>query len=115
MKSQLHIPDDLVAIDDNFPDEHLFLLLAQNPWHVDIENYLTTRKMQVHFSTKERKLLVEKIFNYSWISGFMFYTSPDQVMRRCIREDETYDSLRAYAMMSPMGVILQPSGLPLKY
>ena len=93
--SRLHVLNDPAVIDDSFPDEHIFLLMAQNLWYADIVNYLTTGKMLVHFSTKEMKLLVEKSFNYSWISGFMFYSSLDQVMHRCIREDETYDILRA--------------------
>lgn len=51
--------------------------------------------MLVYFSTQARKLLAEKSFNYSWIDRFMFYTSLDQVMHRCLREDETYDVLKA--------------------
>jgi len=30
-----------------------------------------------------------------WIVGCLFYTGPDNVMRRCVREDETYDILHA--------------------
>ncbi len=52
--SCLQTLDDPGAIEDSFPDEHLFLLLAQNPWYVDITNYLTTGKTPPHFSTKEK-------------------------------------------------------------
>lgn len=38
-------------------------------------------------------MLIEKSFNFSWIANSLFYTGPDQVMRRCVREDETYDIL----------------------
>ena len=93
--SWLHTPDDPTAIDDSFSNEHLFLLIAQNPWYVDILNYLTTSRTPPHFSAKERRLLLEKSFNFSCISRFMFYTGPDQVTWRCLREDETYDILRA--------------------
>ena len=40
-------------------------------------------------------MLVEKSFHFSWIDNLLFYTGPDQVMRRCVREDETYDILHA--------------------
>jgi hypothetical protein len=90
----LHVPDDPTIIDDSFLDEHSFLLFTQNPWYANIANYLTIGKMPVHFSTQARKLLAEKSFNYSWIVGFMFYTGLDQVMRQCLREDETYDVLK---------------------
>ena len=93
--SRLHTPDDPVAIDDSFLDEHLFLLTTQNPWYVDIANYLTTGRTPPHFSAKERRLLAEKSFNFSWISRFIFYTRTDQVTQRCLREDETYDILYA--------------------
>ena len=75
--SHLQTLDDLAAINDSFPNEHLFLLLAQNPWYADIANYLITGKTPPHFSTKERRFLVEKSFNFSWISRFMFYIRPD--------------------------------------
>ena len=93
--SQLYVPNDHVAIDNSFLDENLFILLTQNPWYADIANYLTTRKMLAYFSTKERNLLSKKRFNYLWIARVMLYTGPNQVMHQCIREDETYDILRA--------------------
>ena len=92
---QLHLPDDPIAIGDSFPGEPLFPLVAQDPWYIDIANYLTIGKMPIYFSAQARKLLVEKSFNYSWIIGFMFYTGPEQVMHRCLREDETYNVLMA--------------------
>jgi hypothetical protein len=77
--SRLQTPDDPAAIEDSFPDEHLFLLSTQNPWYADIANYLTTGKTPPYFFAKEKWLLVEKSFNFSWISRFIFYTGPDQV------------------------------------
>ena len=52
--SHLQTPDDLAVMEDNFPNEHLFLLSAQNPWYANTANYLTTGKTPSHFSTKER-------------------------------------------------------------
>ena len=97
--SWLYILDDPATIDDSFPDEHLFLLATQNPWYADIANYLTTKKswytnianyltigkMHIYFFAQTRKLLVDKSFNYSWIAGFLFYTGPNQIIRRCLR------------------------------
>lgn len=51
--------------------------------------------MPPHFSPKDKRKLVEKIFRFSWIDNNLFYTSPDQIMRRCVREDEIYDILHA--------------------
>ncbi len=52
--SRLQTPDDPATIEHSFPDEHLFLFSAQNPWYADIANYLTTRKTPPHCSTKEK-------------------------------------------------------------
>ena len=51
--------------------------------------------MPAHFSYKEKNLLVEKSFLFSWIDNILFYTGLDQVMRRCVREDGTCDILHA--------------------
>ena len=61
--SWLHIHNDPIATDDNFPYGNLFVLAIQNPWYADIANFLTTGKILVFFSTQARKLLVEKSFN----------------------------------------------------
>lgn len=75
--SRLQLQEDSTVIDDTFPDEHLFLIQAHTPWYADIANYLTAVKMPIHFSPKERRLLVEKTFNFSWIADCLFYTRPD--------------------------------------
>lgn len=93
--SRLQLQEDSTTIDDAFPDEHLFLIQAHTPWYADIPNYLAAAKMPLHFSPKERRLLVEKSFKFSWIADYFFYTGPDQVMRRYVREDEKYDILHA--------------------
>lgn len=66
--SQLHLPNDPIAIDDSFPDEYLFLLATQNPWYANIANYLTIGKMSIYFFAQDRKILAKKSFNYSWIA-----------------------------------------------
>ena len=70
--SHLQTPDDPASIEDNFPDEHLFLLLAQNPWYADIANYLTTGETPPHFSAKEKRLLAEKNLTSHGSQGLCF-------------------------------------------
>lgn len=92
--SRLHIAnEDLTPIEDTFSDEHLFHIETHTPWYADIENYLAANRMSPHFSHKDRRKLAEKIFHYSWIDNNLFYTGPDHIMRRCVREDEIYDIL----------------------
>ena len=52
--SWLHVPDDPVAIDNSFLDEHLFLLTTQNLWYANIANYLTTSHTPTTSPPKKR-------------------------------------------------------------
>lgn len=95
--SRLHIIDeDLTPIEDTFPDEHLFHIETHTPWYANIENYLPANRMPPHFSHKDKRKLAEKNFHYSWIDNNLFYTRPDQIMRRCVRDDKIYDILHVY-------------------
>ena len=94
--SRIHHHDtDITLVDDAFLDEHLFHIAVKVPWYVDIANYIVANKTPTHFSYKERNLFIQKSFHFSWIDNLFFYTGPDQVMRRCVRDDETYDILHA--------------------
>ena len=94
--SRIHHDDnDTTLIDNAFLDENLFHISVQTPWYVDIANYIAANIIPTHFSYKESKLLIEKSFHFSWIDNLLFYIGPDQVMQRCVREDETYDILHA--------------------
>jgi hypothetical protein len=55
-----HIPktDDSLTIEDQFPDEHLFVVDTKPPWYVDVANYLAAGRLSTHLSSKERQLIV---------------------------------------------------------
>ena len=42
---------------ENFPDEQLFWLSVQTPWHADIVNYLACGVVQLELSYKQRRKL----------------------------------------------------------
>ena len=46
-----------IEIEENFPDEQLFLLSAQIPWYADIVNYLACGIMPPEFSHQQRRKL----------------------------------------------------------
>lgn len=73
----------------------MFPLIVQTFWYANIDNYLVLRKTPPRLSTREKHHLVESSFPFSWISGYLFYIQLDNVMRRCVREDEVYDILLA--------------------
>jgi len=53
-------PIDAVAVEDQFPDEHLFAVAVQIAWYTDVANYLTVGKLPKHLTPNERKQIVQK-------------------------------------------------------
>ena len=87
--------DDMLTVDDHFPEENLFAVAVKTPWYADVENYLTVGKLPKHLTVRERKLIVQFSSKFSWIGGYLFHTGADMHIRRCIWEYEVYDILRA--------------------
>jgi hypothetical protein len=93
--SRLHINDGNFPVDDSFPDEHLFAVSSHSPWYADIYNYLVAGKVPPHLSPRERRKIIQKSARYSSIGGYLFYIGLYQEIKRCVRDDEVYDLLKA--------------------
>jgi hypothetical protein len=93
--SRLTNEGEAIPVEDNFPDEHLFALSTNTPWFADIANYLAAGRLPQHLSPKERQRVIRQSATYSWIEGYLFRTGKDRIIRRCVREDEMYDILKA--------------------
>ena len=93
--SHINTSGENVPILDYFPDENLFDVSIQSPWFADIANYLSSRKLPPHFSSKEKRQVIKQSARYSWIKGDIFYTKNALITRRCIREDNFLDILKA--------------------
>jgi len=70
--SRLDNPGDVTPVNDDFPDEHLFVVSTDSPWFADIANYLVTGKTPPHFPTREKWNIIYKSVAYSWIQGDLF-------------------------------------------
>lgn len=82
-------------VDDQLPDEHLFSISMLSPWFADISNYLVTTKFPPNLSSREKRRIIRKRAPFTWIGGNLFKLGPDQILRRCIREEELFDILSA--------------------
>eukprot|EP00253_Pinus_taeda_P019786 PITA_19786 len=82
-------------VEDKFPDEYLFAVTTNNPWYADITNYLVTGKVPPQLFPSERRKIIQESSKYSWITNELFKTGPNLVIRRCVREDEMPDILKA--------------------
>eukprot|EP00253_Pinus_taeda_P029098 PITA_29098 len=93
--SRIQSPNDPNLVVDNFPDEHMFSITVKTPWFADIANYLSSGKFPTQFTKKQRRKIVRESSRYNWVNGDLFYTGSDLMIRKCVREDEILDILRA--------------------
>ena len=101
-------------VDDQIPDEHLFVISVLSPWFADIANYLVSTQFLPHLSSKEKSKIVRKSAPFTWIGGNLFKLGPNHILRRCVREGEVFDILLT-CHDGLVEVILQQRELPSKY
>eukprot|EP00253_Pinus_taeda_P013938 PITA_13938 len=80
-------------VDDQMPNEHLFSISVLSPWFAAIANYLVSAQFPPHLSSKEKRKIVRKSTPFTCIGGNLFKLIPDQILRRCVREEEVFDIL----------------------
>ena len=73
-------------IEENFPDEQLFLLSVQIPWYADIVNYLACGVMPLKFKYQQRRKLRTDSGFYIWDDSLLFRRGADMIIRRCVPE-----------------------------
>ena len=76
-----------VPIGESFPDEQLFAL-AHCPWYADIVNNLVTGQIPTQWTSQQKKKFLTDIKKYYFDDPYLFKYCPDQIMRRCVPNDE---------------------------
>ena len=76
-----------IPIGDSFPDEQLFALV-HFPWYADIVNYLVTGQIPSQWTSQQKKKFWTDIKKYYFNDPYLFKYRPDQIMRRCVPNDE---------------------------
>ncbi|RVW78547.1 Transposon Ty3-I Gag-Pol polyprotein [Vitis vinifera] len=77
----------ILPINDDFPKESL-MLLEKAPWYAHIANYLVTGEVPSEWKTQDRKHFFAKIHAYYWEEPFLFKYCADQIIRKCVPEEE---------------------------
>lgn len=93
-----HVGNEEV-VDDQLPNEHLFSISVLSPWFFDIESYLVSWRFPPNLSSMEKIKIVMKISPFTWIGENIFILGPDQILRRCVREEEVFDILSHVIMV----------------
>ena len=77
----------VLPINDDFPEESL-MLLGNTPWYAHIANYLVTGEVPSEWKAQEKKHFFAKIHAYYWEDPFLFKYCADQIIRKCVLEEE---------------------------
>ena len=76
-----------IPIGDSFPNENLFALV-HCPWYADIVNYLVTCQIPPQWTSQQKRKFLTDIMKYYFDDQYLFKYCPDQLMRRCVPNDE---------------------------
>lgn len=93
---------DKTVINESFPDEQLFVIDQVVPWYADFVNYIVTNFMPDEFDYQKKKRFLKEVRHYFWDEPFLFKQCADQVIRRCVPEEEVSDIL-THCHASPYG------------
>ncbi|RVW26884.1 hypothetical protein CK203_116462 [Vitis vinifera] len=74
-------------INDDFLEESLMLIEAV-PWYAHIANYLVTGEVSSEWKAQDKKHFFAKIHAYYWEEPFLFKYCVDQIIRKCVPEQE---------------------------
>ena len=86
--------DDVIPLRECFPDEQLWVIQDNEPWFADIVNFLASKVIPSGLNPQARKRFIATTRFYFWDEPYLFKRGPDQVIRRCVPENEQGEILR---------------------
>ena len=90
--SRLHISRG-EDIGDTFPDELLLAISTHAPWYAHIVNFIVTGSIPEHWNQHQKdKFFHELKYNFCE-EPLLFHLGYDQIIRRCVPEEEQRDIL----------------------
>ena len=84
-----------LPIGDTFPDEQLFALVHCLRY-TDIVNYLVTGQIPSQWTSQQKMKFLVDIKKYYFDDPYLFKYYPDQLMRRCVSNDDQIGVLTFY-------------------
>ena len=93
--SRLEGAKDDVPVNDEFPDEKLLAIEDKmaTPWFADFVNYLVAKVIPPEFNYQQKKRFFAHLKHYYWEEPILYRHCADQVIRRCVPEDEMHSIL----------------------
>ena len=93
--SRLEGARDDIPVNDEFPEEKLFAIKDKRevPWFADYVNYLVAKVIPPEFNYQKKKRFFAHLKHYYWEEPILYRHCADQVIRRCVPEDEKHSIL----------------------
>ena len=85
--SRLHV-SSTGDITDSFADEHLLAISSHAPWFAHIVNFLVTRSFPDHWNPHRKDKFFHELKYYYWEEPLLFHVGYDQIIWRCVAEEE---------------------------
>lgn len=84
----------VLPLNETFPDEQLYAAQVKEPWYADFVNYLACGVLRNDLTSQDKKKFFSMVKHYVWDEPFLFKHCPDQLIRRCVPEEEQESILR---------------------
>ena len=84
------------VINECFPDERLLAISTNKffPWYADYVNFLAGKIILPDFSYQQKKNFFSEVKHYFWEEPILYRHCADQVIRRCVPEEEMTNILK---------------------
>ncbi|GKC86168.1 reverse transcriptase domain-containing protein [Tanacetum coccineum] len=83
-------------INEKFPLETLGIISSgSTPWFADIANFHAGNFIMKGMSSQQKKKFFKDVKHYFWDDPYLFRIYMDQIIRRCVHGQETFDILNA--------------------
>jgi hypothetical protein len=84
------------VINESFPDERILTISTNSfiPWYADYVNFLAGKIIPPDFSYQQKKKFLTKVKHYFWKEPILYRYCADQVIRRCVPEEEMTNILK---------------------
>ncbi|KAF5757652.1 putative nucleotidyltransferase, Ribonuclease H [Helianthus annuus] len=76
-----------VEINETFPDEHI-LAVSTKPWFANFANFAVTGDIPEFWPKKKKQQFIAQAKTYIWDEPDLFKVGADQIIRRCIPDEE---------------------------
>ena len=73
---------------DTFPNKQLLAVVTKVPWFAQIVKYLITKSVPEYWNMHQKKKFSRDIQYYFWEEPQLFHVGGDQIIQRCILEEE---------------------------